>query len=461
MQRLTILAFLAVTMLLAAPARLVAQEDLPARLAPLNDWRRTELFAVADAALAKDCVSVARRALADAKRLDGETNAVEERLSALGDRDDGPKVSEKTRASLAAKLGKHHVAAAKKLSVLAKWCAGNELPAEGKGLATEALGLDRECTAAHAVLSHKKVKGWGWVPKEDAARLKKGLLPVGGKWITKAARKKLSGWESAVVTESAHFRITSDLELGRLFALKDSLDILHDRWMADWAGFLPLKAFDGRHDVLVFATKADYASYIEANDPAHIKGVPGQYSPNLKKAMFYDVEVMRATGQQISSLQELTLHECTHQLFRELVDGKPNNTEAGNSANYWAHEGIASYYEMHTPSKKGLVLERKFVSGMLRTRHLKDHAGSMLDMGQTDTVLRDAFLSQEMTRRQTNYAQAGFVCAFFMGRAHRSGFRRVIREVYCGDNRTGLIREFISEDLAALEREFQAFFKKF
>ena len=85
----------------------------------------------------------------------------------------------------------------------------------------------------------------------------------------------------------------------------------------------------------------------------------------------------------------------------------------------------------------------------------------MPSMSHTDTVLRDVFLAQDMKRRQTNYAHSGFVCAFFMERAHRPGFRRIIREIYCGENRTGMIKEFISEDLDALDKEFKAFFKKF
>ena len=85
------------------------------------------------------------------------------------------------------------------------------------------------------------------------------------------------------------------------------------------------------------------------------------------------------------------------------------------------------------------------------------HAGKMLSVVELDRIGREAFLGRDMNTRRIRYAQAGFLTMFLLDGKRAGALRRLVREVYCGENRTGLIREKTGEDPKKIDREFRRF----
>jgi hypothetical protein len=290
--------------------------------------------------------------------------------------------------------------------------------------------------------------------------MKKGLLPVGDGWEKKAAAEKLrTAWDTAWEVRSPHWEIRSNLPLQRVFALRDLLEQFHRKWKRDWDGYLPLRAKAARHRVFIFAKQLEYEAVVEAKVPNHTRNVPGQYNHDVKGAYFYDVETHRGGGNQTSSLEELMLHECAHQLFHELVEGNTGRTSGGDPANFWLHEGIAEAYGMLTPGKKGLAWDEGSLGGLVRTRFLKKNLGRMQTIEQLDGMRKDAFQSPDGDQRLVNYAQSGFLCLFLLRGEHRPILRRAVREVYLGKNEPGLLARSLGDDLQKTQARYEAFVK--
>ena len=436
-------------------------KELQAGLEKARAERIEELLALADEAVAKGYVTLARRCLAEADRGGADADALAARREKLGERDDDPGLEDRTRAGFEKRRLKHSKGAADRLAGLAAAYEETGDTEKAAGVAREVVRLDPDHAGGRRILDQKKAAGWGWGSEEDAARLKKGLLPLDGEWKKRArVVKQRRQWKHAWEIESEHFRVRSNLPLERVFELRDLLESFHGLWAGHWAGYLPPAASPRKHEVLIFAKEAEYQGPLEATDPRHIRGVPGQYSPELKRSTFFDVESLTTGRNRTSGLFELMLHECTHQLMYEAVALRPQNLE-GKGANFWLHEGIAEFYGMHVPGRKGLALDKKAIRGMLRTVHLKQNMSQLLGVSRFDEILGAEFVATDMNQRRTNYVESGFLVMFLAGGKHRPGYRRLVREAYCGENRPGLIREMISSDLPALDREFRKFLRSF
>ncbi len=450
------LAFLlAVLLVLPASARADEEPSLEVALADLRAWQAGQLVSLLEAALAKTDVVLAGRFLRDLRAARPEAENLDALAARIAGQTEDAKKASKARAGL---LKKHRVyakAAAKRLAALA----GNAGEYRER-LAREAVRLDPNSATARTLLVQVRVKGWGWVSLATAAKLKQGLYPVGTEWLGRAeARAKTKNFEHAWVVTSDHWRVRSNLPLERVFVLRDLLELLYARFMDDWDGYLPMRDVKAPFDVWVFAQKAEYDEFTK-NDPGRISGVPGQYSPALSRSAFFDVERLAGKGNRVSSLTELMLHECTHQLMHEQFASRFVHFESVASANFWLHEGLCEFYGMHTPKKKVLVLDKKAIKAMVRTAHLRKNPGGQLSIADMDTIQKSDYLGTDMRVRATRYAQSGFLCAFLM-QAHPAGFRALLREAYTKQNRTGMLAELVGKDLGALERGFRAFFRAY
>lgn len=433
-----------------------AEQELETRRAVIQSWRAEQLRALLTKSVGKTDIVFAGRVLRDLRRVQSDAEdlpALTKQVEAL--EEDGSK-ARKARAGLRKARAKYGKAAAGKLAALAKWSAGAELAEASRALAQEAVGLDPDNKPARALLGQVQVKRWGWVPSADAAQLKKGQVPVGDGWIPKkTAKAQTRSFETPLVMRSAHWEIHSNLDLDRLFELRDLLEAFHARFLDDWDGFVPIRDRKERHQVRIFDTKARYEGWIRKDDPNHLKGVPGQYSPARGYAAFYDVEAAAAGGQRNSSMAELMLHECTHQLMHELLASHFAYFEGQGSPTFWLHEGLCEYYGMHTLKRRDLVLDRKAISKMVRVAHLKKNASSLMTVTEMDTILKTQYLGSDMRARATRYAQSGFFCMLLMDK-HRPAFRRLLRTAYCEENRAEMIKEFIGADLGALDKALRA-----
>ena len=146
--------------------------------------------------------------------------------------------------------------------------------------------------------------------------------------------------------------------------------------------------------------------------------------------------------------------------MRENVGGRSASLEETDPPNCWIHEGIAEFYGMHVPGRKGLALEKKRVKGQLRTLHLRRHLSSVLAVPKLDEVRRREFEANG-NQRLTNYVTAGFLVMFLERGKYRPGLRQLVREAYCGENAPGLLKKHVAPDPGALDREFRKFLKGF
>ena len=440
-------------LLLTAPAQAdeAAYKD---KLGKVRSWQTGQLAALAKQARAKKYHTLARRCAAQAAKLGAKQDA-----TGL-DPEDGGKLAFKQRAALETKERKYHEDAARRLGALARWCTRNDLGVKADTLAREAIRHDPDAKDARAVLGEAQVPGWGWMPADDAKQVKKGLLKVGREWKKKSEVEELrADWDHAWQVLSPHWNIRSNLPLERVFAARDLLEAFHRRWMADWDGYLPLEERPKRHRVFIFRRQSEYDAHVEAKVPGYTKNVPGQYSHVVKGAFFYDVTTHAGGGNQTSTLEELMLHECAHQLFHEVVKGKDGNTTQGDPANFWLHEGIAELYGMLQPGKGGLVHDPGALGGLVRTRFLKKNPGPVKTLEQLDGMRKQGFQSADGNERLVHYAQSGFLCLYLETGAHRNVLRQAVREVYTGQNEPGLLSKLLGKELPKAQKGYEAFLK--
>jgi hypothetical protein len=438
--------------LLAATAR---PDDLAERRAEIDRERVSALVDLAGAAEARGAAALARRCWVRARRAGASAKRVEEAFARLADAIDDPRLSRRRREALEKKLERAGEETAAALAALARDLERAGRREEARAAARAAIRDDPDNADARETLGQTHVPGYGWAPVEAAREMKRGRFEFEGRWLPRReVDRRRREWAHAWEIESDHFHLRGNLPLERLVELRDVLEAFRARFVADWEDLLPLREDAGRHRVQVFAKRAEYEAHGAAEDPKFVRGVPGQYSHDLRRAAFFDVEVLRAQGQETSSLVELMLHECTHQLFSELVVTRPGNVDVGDTPSYWIHEGIAELYGMHTFAKGRLELDRRAIGGMLRTSWLRERASRMPRLAELDAMSKSAFQARDGEQRAVHYAQAGFLCLFLMDGEHRDAFRRILSEFYCGENRPGLLAARI-EDLDRLDAAFR------
>jgi hypothetical protein len=454
--RATIVLFSGLVAIAAAQAE---ERDAGAELAA---WRVDETAELAARAEAKGDVALARRILFFARDL--EHAPFRDALARLAEVDDAPKLTERRRDSLGRPFEKYRRKAAKRIGKLAKELAdGDDTRDRARQLARVAIEHDRDEETARFTLGQVRAKGWGWVPVAHAAELARGRAEFDGRWLPVAAvDRKRQTWKHAWRLETDHWSVRSNLPLERVREIARRLEALWEQWRADWAGSLPLRERPGRHEVFVFARESEYRTFLERTDPNHVRGVPGQYSSTKRLATLWDVETLRATGQRTSSLLELLQHECTHQLFREAVRARDGNVESSDAANFWVHEGIAEFYGMHLGDRSDdLVLDRKHVAPMLRTKHLKGHLRSFPGFATLDEMRKRGFQASERDRRLTHYAGSGFLFAYLWEGPHRSALRRIVRDVYAGRNAPGALGRALGERRDDVDRAFRRWVRSY
>lgn len=420
---------------LVAGAAAVAAPD-PDALAAVREWQRETLESLADRAAEAGHAVLVRRAALALRRAGLEPRERPEAAEA-------PDLPARRREKLDAELAAYRAEAARKLALA--------------GAAEEALRLDPGNERAHEALGHVRVKGWGFVDAADRERLEKGLLPTPDGWVTEE-RAREPGVFARVI--SPHFELRSRLPLPRTFELRDLLEDFHALWTGDWEGVLPPAAEERRHVVYVFDGKDAYEAFVTATDPQAIRGVPGQYSPNLRRAVFFDVETLRSDTNRTSSMTELMLHECAHQLFYEDVAGDFRALDGDAAPNAWLHEGIAEFYGMHTRKRGELVFDARAVGKTVRTPWLAERLERAPSLTELDGMKKGEFLSPDGEQRVVNYAFSGFLSAFLATEGYAPDLRAMVRALYAEGNPPGLLSAKGPEDLGRLDRKFRSWFRR-
>jgi hypothetical protein len=352
-----------------------------------------------------------------------------------------------------------HLEYADALFLLAKRAAGAGQLSLAFQWATETLRENPDHADARRVLGYEKHGGkwltpygarmaqsgkewhakFGWLAPGEASRYEAGERLVGKRWVTvdeDAARHRemKAGWQ----VRTDHFLVTTNHSLEAAAELAARLERLHQVWRQLFAGFYLTqnevqRLFAGerqpRKQVRPFRV------YYHRDRGAYVAAL-GKRQPRIGETLgiYFDVEreahFFAGDDQDLSTLY----HEAVHQLFQET---KPAAKRVGNLANFWAVEGVATYFETlgehNEPAAGRYYTIGEAHAGRLPAARERLKAGyfvplaELTQMGKDDLQRRDDII--------VLYGEAAGVAAFLMdgenGR-YREPLVKYLDAIYAG-----------------------------
>jgi hypothetical protein len=202
-----------------------------------------------------------------------------------------------------------------------------------------------------------------------------------------------------------------------------------------------------RHRVVHFRDREQYVKSLGRMMP-NIETSEGFYTNRTQTAYFF------GDG---NANEETLLHEATHQLFHE---SRPVADDVGESANYWAVEGMAVYMETLRREGDYHVLGGFDVPRMImaRRRVLKDGFYIPFD---TLTRYGVAQIQNDPNVRPIYSQIAGwtqFLIYYDQGR-YRDALVQYVMEVYNGSQDPTLLSRLTRTSYADLDRQYREFMK--
>lgn len=297
----------------------------------------------------------------------------------------------------------------------------------------------------------KARKGWrpyqahGWVPKEDLARLEKGLLPLGKEWLPRSEAAASAGsWEKAMVLLDDKWELRSNASYERSLELLSLLGQEHDLLTDLFEGEIKLLENAQRYRVNFHASRA---SYDEANpEQRGQSNVLGFFSPVSNTGNFYELP-----GKGMST-ECVMLHEAMHQITHNLM--RFNMT--GGAPNFFLVEGFADYLSMYEPASPG---------GELRLCPLKEYVrwGRLRDLYRQGAAhpLKGFVELPQSGYESDEYAQGSIFCRYLLhgaGGRYRKGFIRYVTITRIqGDMTTRRFAECLGKPPEAFDAELEAY----
>lgn len=375
-------------------------------------------------------------------------------------------------------------AAAKQLLEQARESADAGRVSQALQLATQALQRDPDEPTCRHVLGYERVgdewltpfqakqirrgfvwhSDYGWLKSEDLPRYEAGERPDGRRWVsvTEDAAEHATidtGWQ----VRTDHFQVTTNHSLEAAASLAAELEGLFQVWRQLFAGYYLGDAevrgrFAGTRrarvpskpmNVIYHRDKRGYVAALRHKQP-RIGETLGIYFDDLREAHFF------AGNDGEDALQRATLyHEAVHQLFQE---SRRNNTGAGSEHNFWAVEGVATYFESLTPTGSG-----SFSIGAADAGRLPTARRRLLDEGYLMPLEEMALLGMRDLQQQGDlpalYSQMAAVATFLMhsekGR-RREPFVEYLRDLYAGRAREDSLWRALNEATGETPAEVQA-----
>lgn len=303
---------------------------------------------------------------------------------------------------------------------------------------------------------------FGWVKAEDLPRYEAGKRKDGRRWVSAeedAARHATinDGWQ----VRTDHFQVTTNHSLETAATLAAELEQLLQVWRQLFAGYYlgdaevrarfagtrraraPARPFN----VIYHRDKAGYVAALRHKQP-RIAETLGIYFDDLREAHFF------ADPDADRDLQRSTLyHEAVHQLFHETKRSKPG---VGAEHNFWAVEGVATYFESLTPSADGGYTIGSAAAGRLSAARDRVREGylvpldAMASLGMSELQRRDDLPSL--------YSQMAGAATFLMhaddGR-RRGAFVRYLRSLYAGRAKADALWRELDESPAEVQAAYR------
>ncbi len=309
---------------------------------------------------------------------------------------------------------------------------------------------------------------FGWIKTDEVPKYDQGLRPYGSKWITAAedAERHASidrGW----VVRTEHFLVTTDVDRAAAADLAVRLEALYQLWRQCFGEFaitpVELKArLDGK-DAGGQSRKPFRVIYHRNRDQYNAALVRRQPQIAMTLGIYFDADreshFFAGKDQDPGTLA----HEAVHQFFYESAP-KPTRHLAV-TANAWAVEGAACYFESLTERKQSAG-GQSFTIGLptagrlpaARHRRVVDNyyvpLATLSALGVTDLQHRD-----DVARL---YSQSAGLASFFMDAEngkYRKPFRELLTLVYAGRDSADKLSLLTGRSYDELDREYLAYMK--
>jgi hypothetical protein len=312
---------------------------------------------------------------------------------------------------------------------------------------------------------HTWHREYGWVKSEDVQKFKEGQRPYGGRWISaeEDARRHATiarGW--AVRTD--HFLVTTNIDRAAGVELATRLETVYQLWQQLFGEFVTtpdeLKArLAGRQEsgylrkpfhVIYHRNREEYNQALRRDQP-QIEMTLGIYFDAKRQSHFF------AGADQDSGT---IAHEVVHQFFYESAPRPARHLAA--TANMWAVEGAACYFESLTPK---IVLPA--VAGQCYTigtpeagrlpaaRHRRIVDNYYVPLAElTRLGMIDLQQRPDLPRL---YSQSAGLAAFFMDfqdGVYRDAFRGLLASIYAGRDGPDKLMELAGRSYEELDREY-------
>lgn len=303
---------------------------------------------------------------------------------------------------------------------------------------------------------------FGWVKAEDVAKYEQGLRPYGGRWIPAAddARRHATidrGW--AVRTD--HFLVVTDIDRAAGVALAMRLETLYQLWRQLFGEFTATPAelqarLDGKESagslgkpfkVVYHRNRAEYNEALRKRQP-QIEATLGIYFDAQRESHFF-----AGDDQDAGTID----HEAVHQFFYESA-AKPTRRLAA-TANVWAVEGVACYFETLTPAGQNAFRIGSPEAGRLQAaRHRRTVDNFYVPLAEL-TALGMADLQERSDLAQLYSQSAGLASFFIDGQSgkYREAFRELLAAIYAGRDEPGTLAKLTGWSYEELDGEYLDF----
>jgi hypothetical protein len=284
------------------------------------------------------------------------------------------------------------------------------------------------------------LKDAGWVPKDVAERVRKGLREFQGAWKPKEEVEALrSQWENAWEVETDHYAVKANLPWEEVQALAAAVEDVYGAFSRVFGRAWALPPPAEKMAVKCYRTREEFQEAVRSVDPRAVNS-PGFYNQGTRTAYFFRRDGYFAT----------VFHECTHQAF-DCLAGQAGGS-AGNPQ-FWVIEGVPSCFETLEWTGRRALFFKKSTPKLEILR--KAPGPAVLPLKEFGALTQAGFMGN-----QDRYAQALGLTRFLLdgdGGRYRDRFLGFVREVIQGRGTAALFEETFRDDLAEIEKGWLPF----
>ena len=403
---------------------------------------------------------------------------------------------------------------AKQLAALAQRAAALGEASLAMQLATEALRHDPDCELARYALGYthyqdewltpyqlrmaERGRYWneqfGWIEPNDLPRYEAGERKYRRRWITAEVDARLhsdlaQGWQ----VRTDHFNVTTNHSLAAGAQLAAKLEQLYQVWQQACGDFhldrvdLQRRFEKGQapgvqarpFQVVYYRTQADYNTALLSRQP-RIAETLGIYFARQRESHFFATPASNSNDSNSNDAQanDPTLyHEAVHQLFQEsrprsaagqrrAVRKNTGRAEVGSHDNFWAVEGIATWFEsLRWHPSPDATTPGCFTLGEPNAGRLPAARQRLLADGYRVPLAELVLLGQHDLQTRTDlaplYSQSAGLATFFMSEPpRRAKFVEYLRLLYLGQAEPSSLASLTGKTYAQLDSEYHHFLEQ-